>query len=54
MWLDVKTFSEDAFEFREARIVGGDKGARVWVMIGLGGPDDMRKDSIRNLFGYEE
>ena len=37
------TFSEDAFDFGEARIVGGDKG----------GPDGMRKESMRDLFGYE-
>ena len=26
--MDVETFTENVFEFREARIVGGDKGAR--------------------------
>ena len=32
------TFSENVFEFREALIVGGDKGAEVGVMGGwLGG-----------------
>ena len=29
--------SEDALEFGEARILGGNKGARVGVMRGLGG-----------------
>ena len=38
---------EDTFEFREARIVGGDKGAGVGVM------DGMRKEGKRNLFGNE-
>ena len=33
----METSSEDAPEFREARIVGGDKKAGVGVMGGLGG-----------------
>ena len=45
---------EDMSEFREARIVGGDKGAGVWVMGGLRSPDSMRKEGMENLFGYEE
>ena len=44
------TFSEDAFEFREARIVGDDKGAGVGVMGGLRGPDGMRKEGMGNFF----
>ena len=39
------------FKFREARIIGGDKGARVGVMGGLRGPDSMRKEGMGNLFG---
>ena len=31
------TFFEDTFEFRKARIVGGDEGAEVGVMGGLRG-----------------
>ena len=38
----MKTFSEDTFEFREARIVGGDRGAGVGIMRGLSGNDGMR------------
>ena len=32
----METFSEDVFEFREARLIGGDKGAGVGVIDGLG------------------
>ena len=32
---DVETFTEDTFEFRKARIVGGDEGADVGVIGGL-------------------
>ena len=32
----METFSEDAFEFREDRIEGSDKGAGLGVMGGLG------------------
>jgi hypothetical protein len=35
-------------EFREARIVDGDKGAEVRVMDGLRGPDSMRKEGTGN------
>ena len=38
----METFTEDTFEFREARIVGGDEGARIGVMVGLRGLDGMR------------
>ena len=31
----METFTEDMFEFQEARVVGGDEGARVGVMGGL-------------------
>ena len=47
--MDVETFSKDAFEFREARIVGGDKEAGVGVMGGLMGPRWREK----GLFGNE-
>ena len=43
---DVKTFSKDASEF-------GNKAAGVRVMGGLGWPDGMSMESMRNLFGYE-
>ena len=29
----METFTEDPFEFQEARIVGGDEGAGVGVMV---------------------
>ena len=51
---DGKTFSKDMFEFRQTRIVCGNKGAAVGIMIGLRGPDGMRKESMGNLFGNEE
>ena len=35
----METFTEDAFEFRKARVVGGDEGAMVGVMGGLMGID---------------
>ena len=41
---DVETFTEDPFEFREARIVGGYEGAGVGVMGGLRGLDGMREE----------
>ena len=44
--------SKDAFKFREARIVGGDKGAGIGDVDGLGGLDGMKKGMV-NLFGYE-
>ena len=50
----MKTFSDDAYEFREARIVDGDKGAGGGVIGGLGEPDSMRKEGTGNWFGYEE
>jgi hypothetical protein len=39
----METFTEDTFEFRETKIMGGDKGVRVEVMGGLRRPDGMRK-----------
>ena len=42
---------KDTFGFREARIVGGDEGARVGVMGGLRGLDDMREEGMDNLLG---
>ena len=50
---DVETFTEDTFEFREARIVGGDEGAGVRVMGGLRGLDVMREEGTGNLLGNE-
>jgi hypothetical protein len=41
---------EDTFEFRKARIVGGDEGADVRVM---GGFDGLREEGTRNLLGDE-
>ena len=38
----METFTEDMFEFRKARIVGGDEGAGIGVMGGLRGLDGMR------------
>ena len=49
----MKTFSKDAFEFREAWIVSGDKGVEAEVMSGLRGPDGMRKEGMGNFFGDE-
>ena len=40
----METFTEDTFEFWEARILGGDKGAGVGVMGGLKGLDGMREE----------
>ena len=50
---DVETLTEDTFEFREARIVGGGEGAGAVVMGGLRGPDGMRKEGMGNLLGNE-
>ena len=33
----METFTEDLFEFQEARIVDGDEGAGVGVILGSGG-----------------
>ena len=44
----MKTFTEDPFEFRKARIVGGDEGAEVGVVGGLSG-----LDGTGNLFSDE-
>ena len=49
----METIMEDMFEFQEARIVGGDKGAGVGVMNVLRGLDGMRKERMRNLLGNE-
>ena len=48
----MKAFSKGMLEFREARIVCGNKGAGV-VMGGLEGPDGMRIEVMGNLFGFE-
>ena len=50
---DVETFTEDPFEFRKARIVGGDEGAEVGVVGGLSGLDGLRVEGTGNLFGDE-
>ena len=47
----METFTEDTFEFRKARIVGGDEGAEVGVMRGLRGLDGWRVEDMGNLFG---
>ena len=47
----METFTEDTFEFRKARIVGGDEGAGVGVMGGLRGLDGMRSQGTGNLLG---
>ena len=49
----MKTFTEDPFEFQEARIVGGDEGAGIGVMVGLKGHDGMREEGTKNLRGDE-
>ena len=49
----METFTEDMFEFWEARIVGGDEGAGVGVMGGLKGLDVMREEGSGNLLGNE-
>ena len=49
----METFTEDAFEFWKARIVGGDEGAGVGVMGGLRGLDGMREEGMGNLLGEE-
>ena len=40
---DVETFSQDVYEFREAKIIDGDKGDGVGVMGVLWGPDDCER-----------
>ena len=47
---DEETFTEDPFEFRKARIVGGDEGAEVGVVGGLSGLDGLRVEGTENLF----
>ena len=49
----METFTEDTFEFRKARIVGGDEGAGVGVMGGLRGLDGLREEGTENLLGDE-
>ena len=49
----VEIFTEDTFEFWEAKIVGGDERVGVGVMCGLRGLDGMRKEGTENLFGDE-
>ena len=51
---DVETFSEDMFEFGEARIVGTDKEAGVGVVSGLGEPSCMGLKSMANLLVIRE
>ena len=49
----METFTEDPFEFQEARIEGGDEGAGVGVMVGLRGLDGMREEGKGNLLGIK-
>ena len=49
----MKNFSKDAFEFRQSRIIFCNKGAGVVFFGGLGGPNSMKMEGARNLFGYE-
>jgi hypothetical protein len=49
----VEIFSEDVFEFREARIEGGDKGTGVGTVDGLRAHDGMRKEGMGNVFVNE-
>ena len=49
----METFTENPFEFREARIVDGAEGPGVGVMGGLKGLDGMREKSMGNLLGNE-
>ena len=48
---DVKTISKNAFEFREARLIWGNKGTGVVVM---GGVDGKRMEGTGKLSGYEQ
>ena len=47
----METFTEDTFEFRKARIVGGDEGAVVGVLGGLRELDGMREEGTADLLG---
>jgi hypothetical protein len=49
----VETFTEDQFEFREAKIVSGDEETGVGVMGGLRVLDGVREESMVNLPGNE-
>ena len=49
---DEENFTEDLFEFGDARIVGGDERAGVGIMGGLSGLDGMR-EGTENLLGNE-
>ena len=40
----MKTFTEDTFYFRDARIIGGDEGTGVGVMGGLRRLDGLREE----------
>ena len=46
---DMEIFTKDMFEFREVRIVGGDKGIGVPIIGGLRESDGMRKVGTGNL-----
>ena len=48
----MKTFSKEAFEFRETRIVCGNKGVAVGMISRLGEPDSMRMEGTGNSIGY--
>ena len=47
----METFTEGTFEFRNARMVGGDEGAEVGFMGGLRGLDGLRVEGTGNLLG---
>ena len=49
---DGKTFSKDMFEFRQTRIVCGNKGVAVGMISRLGEPDSMRMEGTGNSIGY--
>ena len=51
---DVKTFSKDAFEFREARMVYGNKGAGIWVLGTLVGHDGVRMEDTEICFVVQD
>ena len=48
----MKTFSKDAFEFREARIISSNKEARIGVKGGLVGPDGIENGGHREFFCF--
>ena len=49
----METFTEETFEFWKARIVGGDEGAEIGVMVWLRGLDGLRVEGTGNFLGDE-